>query len=212
MRIVRSDLKPMIGKTFENWTVLEHDIERSVDRKTFYICECKCGTNRSVRADVLRNGRSISCGCLKKEMLRERVTTHGMTKTPLHNVWIALKDRCTNPNNQRFKYYGGKGVKVCEEWKHDFQKFYDFAIENGWKKGLTIDRMDNDGDYSPENCHFITNRKQQLNKSNNNRVTINGETLTIKEWCDKSGINRNTFVWRLRNGWQGNALLKTDFN
>ena len=212
MRIVRSDLKPMIGKTFENWTVLEHDIERSVDRKTFYICECKCGTNRSVRADVLRNGRSISCGCLKKEMLRERVTTHGMTKTPLHNVWIALKDRCTNPNNQRFKYYGGKGVKVCEEWKHDFQKFYDFAIENGWKKGLTIDRIDNDGDYTPENCHFITNRKQQLNKSNNNRVTINGETLTIKEWCDKSGINRNTFVWRLRNGWQGNALLKTDFN
>ena len=212
MRIVRSDLKPMIGKTFENWTVLEHDIERSVDRKTFYICECKCGTNRSVRADVLRNGRSISCGCLKKEMLRERVTTHGMTKTPLHNVWIALKDRCTNPNNQRFKHYGGKGVKVCEEWKHDFQKFYDFAIENGWKKGLTIDRIDNDGDYTPENCHFITNRKQQLNKSNNNRVTINGETLTIKEWCDKSGINRNTFVWRLRNGWQGNALLKTDFN
>jgi hypothetical protein len=134
--------------------------------------------------------------------------THGLTDHPLMKKWISIKQRCYNLNNSRYKNYGGRGIEVCDEWKDNFKAFYDWCLANNYSSNLTIDRINNNGNYEPNNCRFISNKKQQLNKSTNHYVTIGEISLTIKEWCDRYHINRNTFVWRLRNGWNGKDLLR----
>ena len=198
----------MLGKVFENWKVFKRDFSKTGARHTFYICKCKCGAVASVRSDMLKSGRSLSCGCLKKEKLSKRVTTHGMTNTPLHKVWLSLKQRCINPNNKRFKYYGEKGVTVCKEWQDNFLEFYNWSMKNGYKKGMTIDRIDNDGNYCPSNCRYITNKQQQFNRSNNRYITVNDVTLTVTEWSEMMKIRRDKLNWRLNNGWEVKDLFK----
>lgn len=199
----RSDLVDITGVKFNKWTVLKYDESKSINRKSYWICRCECGTIRSVRVDNLKKYQS--CGCHKKQLLKNRVK-HGQYNTRLYKVWIGMKQRCDNKNNIRYTNYGGRGIKVCESW-YDYSNFYNWAIANGYVKGLTIDRINNNGDYKPDNCRFISNEVQQLNKSNNRLVTINNITMTIKEWCVKYGINRNTFVYRLNNGWLDEKLL-----
>lgn len=203
----RSDISDLTGMTFNYWTVLAYDEVKFVSGKSYWICECVCGEERSIRADQLKSGVSKSCGCHNREVKRKMMTTHGDSNTKLHKRWVAMRQRCSNPKNSRYHNYGGKGVKVCSEWE-DFKVFKDWSLKNGYKDSLTIDRIDNKGDYSPDNCRFISNEAQQLNKSTNRLVTIGKVTMTVKEWCDTYNINRSCFVWRLNNGWKGKDLLK----
>jgi hypothetical protein len=207
-RIIRNDLVPMIGTKWGNWTVLEHDLEKSVKRHTYYKCVCDCGTIKTVRADMLRNGVSKSCGCFKKEQQSQRAKVHGLYQHPLNKRWITMNQRCTNPNVNRYERYGGRGLKVCDEWKNDFLAFYNWSMENGYSSKMTLDRINNDGDYCPENCRYISNKEQQFNKSTNHYVEIEGVSKTIYEWCEEYGVNRNLFNWRLRYGWTGKKLLQ----
>ena len=124
---------------------------------------------------------------------------HGGKGTPLYNKWCAMKERCSNPHNKKYSRYGGRGIKVCDEWL-DFTKFRDWCLSNGYSQELTIDRIDNDGNYEPANCRFVSRAEQNRNYSRNHKITHNGKTLCIADWEKETGIKKATLLWRVQNG------------
>lgn len=134
-------------------------------KKTLWLCLCDCGRFTVVRADQLKSGNTRSCGCLSKDTARATFTTHGKSQhTKLYKVWTSMKQRCTNPNSQNYHRYGGRGIAVCQEWAASFECFYDWAISSGYQDGLEIDRIDNNGGYDPENCHWVTHKVNANNR------------------------------------------------
>jgi hypothetical protein len=127
--------------------------------------------------------------------------THGLRKSKLYITWANMKQRCYNPNDSHYKWYGGRGVTICDEWKNDFKAFYDWAIANGYRDSLTIDRVDSTKNYSPDNCRFITMSAQQRNKSSNKYIEYNGETKSVQEWAEKLNIKPSTLRARFNKGW-----------
>lgn len=125
---------------------------------------------------------------------------HGMKKNPLYRVWCAMKERCNNPHNKSYKNYGGKGIKVCEEWAESFLTFYEWSMKNGYKKGLTIDRINYGKGYSPNNCRWATVAQQNRNYSRNHNITYNGQTHCIQEWSEITGIKAATIQFRIKSG------------
>ena len=128
---------------------------------------------------------------------------HGLSKTRLHRIWHSMYCRCYYPTTNQYKNYGGRGIKVCEQWKHieGFVRFYNWAINNGYEDHLSLDRIDNNGDYCPENCRWVTKKEQSNHRTNNVLYTFNGETKTSKQWCEIYGISQTTFRDRLNRGW-----------
>ncbi len=126
--------------------------------------ECSCGNYTEVAAYAVISGHTSSCGCYGAQQRKKSVKTHGKRQHPLYNVWSAMLCRCRNKLDAGYKYYGGRGITVCEEWEKSFAIFFEWAITSGWKKGLEIDRFDNDGNYTPKNCSFVTRRLQMQNK------------------------------------------------
>lgn len=127
------------------------------------------------------------------------IAKHGGKGTKLYNKWCSMRERCSNPHNKRYNRYGGRGIKVCEEWQN-FNSFKDWCLSNGYSPNLTIDRIDNDGNYEPSNCRFVTSAEQNRNYSRNHKITHNGKTLCITDWEKETGISRATLLWRIRNG------------
>ena len=134
-------------------------------------------------------------------------STHGMTGTRLHNEWRSIKRRCYTVSHIEYTRYGGRGITVCEEWLHDFQAFYDWAMANGYRDDLTIDRIDVNGNYEPSNCRWVTQKEQQNNRSNNHRITYNGETLTAMQFAEKYKMNYSTLITRLSRGWSIEKIM-----
>lgn len=142
--------------------------------KTYWLCECDCGNKKDVCASELKNGHTISCGCFHKEMVGNLNRKHGLANKcgRIYDVWKSIKYRCNNPNNKSYKNYGGRGIRVCDEWQNDFMSFYNWAISSGYKEEklpnglnlLTIDRINNDGNYEPSNCRWVTNAENAKNK------------------------------------------------
>lgn len=134
---------------------------------------------------------------------------HGLTKTPLYQTWVNAKSRCFDVNAQAYKHYGGRGITVCDEWKNDFHAFHDWAMANGYKKGLTLERIDNDKGYSPENCRWATVKEQSNNRRSNTYLEFRGEKRTISQWADFLGMHQGTLYKRLKNGWSLERALTT---
>lgn len=172
------------------------------------LCRCDCGQFATVRLADLKRGKTRSCGCLYRESNRQR-TANRKTGTRLYRIWQAMKTRTTNPKAQHFSVYGGRGIRVCDEWFHSFPTFESWALANGYQEGLSIDRIDPNGHYCPENCRWITMAEQQRNKRNVPLITFNGETHTRPEWAELLGIPKATLASRLRYGWSIEKALTT---
>lgn len=135
---------------------------------------------------------------------------HGKRHTRIYDIWRSMRQRCYNPNTNRYKNYGGKGIKVCDEWRESFEAFYEWAMANGYADNLTIDRKDTNGNYEPNNCRWVTMKEQQNNRLNNHLETYNGETHTIAEWSEITGIKMCTLWARLKKyGWSIEKALTT---
>ena len=132
---------------------------------------------------------------------KNKAVKHGLWNHPLYKVYYGMKNRCKLKSNISYKYYGGRGIRVCDEWESDFMAFYQWAINNGYKKGLSLDRIDNDGNYCPENCRWVDRIKQNSNRRANVFITHNGETHTVAEWSRITGINMQTMLGRIKSGW-----------
>lgn len=130
------------------------------------------------------------------------VRKHPPSQDRLYAVWCAMKERCNNTHNKRYPRYGGRGIRVCKEWSNDFSDFAKWAENNGYRDGLTIDRMENDGNYCPENCRWVTTKQQNRNYSRNHMITYNGKTQCIADWADETGIKAVTILYRLGRGKQ----------
>lgn len=133
---------------------------------------------------------------------------HGLYGTRLYRTWNGMRDRCTNKNSKDYQHYGGRGITLCDEWK-DSSQFFKWALENGYSDKLTIDRIDNNKGYSPDNCRWITNAEQQRNRNFNQNITYNGITMCVSEWSRKTGIARQTIQKRLAKGWNVERALIT---
>ena len=188
------------GQKFGRLTVIEYS-HTDKHGQSYWKCKCDCGNIKVIRGTFFKRGVTQSCGCLRKEISTEVHTTHGMRGHPLYDTWVSMIQRCYNPKRKCYKNYGGRGIKICDGWKNDPHAFCNWAEENGWEKGLTLDRIDNDGNYEPENCRWIINKEQQSNKRNNVFLTVNGKTQTTAQWADELGIRSNKIRWRKKQGW-----------
>ena len=188
----------LTGQTFGAWTVIEK-CKPIKGVSTKWVCRCKCGREVEVFGTSLKQGLSTSCGCERKQKISEKVKTHGMTNTRLYRIWAGLKARCYNPKKDNYKWYGGKGVKMCDEWKNSFEAFSTWAISQGYTDELTIDRIDSSGNYEPSNCRWISIKEQQNNRHDNIIITFEGKTQTLSKWAEEKGINRVTLWNRIFN-------------
>ena len=191
----------LTGQRFERWTVIEH---HHVDKHGthYWKCRCDCGTEAVVPSCRLRYGLSKSCGCYSKEVAKktcvERNTTHGASSTRLYHIWCNMKQRCCNQSHPDYiRWYGSRGITLCEAWKNDFQAFHDWSMANGYADNLTIDRIDCNGNYCPENCRWVTPKEQANNTRHCHMIEWNGETHTISEWARKLNMSPQTLVGRL---------------
>lgn len=195
-----SKLIDLTGQKFGRLTVVERAedyVGKSGNRKVRWLCKCECGKEAIIRGCDLKDGHTKSCGCDPKRHNKK----HGLGGTRLYSTWNGMKRRCSNPNDKEYKNYGGRGVKVCDEWIDDFTKFYNWAVSHGYDDNLTIDRIDVNGNYEPSNCRWVTMKTQQNNKSNNHLITYNGETHTMKQWSEMTGISYEAIRSRLRKNW-----------
>lgn len=176
--------------------------------------KCVCGTEKEIALNHVRVLHTISCGCKSSRLTAgARSRTHGMTgKHPLYGIWNTMKARCYEPNSQKYKNYGAVGVRVCEEWIHDFKCFYDWCLKNGWKKGMQIDK-DIKGNgllYSPENCLLVTSKINNNHRTNNRIIEYNGKKQTLAQWSEDAGIKAGTIWSRIaKSKWNIKDALTT---
>lgn len=169
-------------------------------------CICDCGNVSLVPASVLVRGDSQSCGCLAIEVRRLATRTHGLTGHTIHDTWTNIRQRCENPNNTGYDRYGARGIKVCERWQ-SFDAFVEDMLPT-WKEGYSIERLDVNGNYEPDNCIWATAKEQARNRETTMRFEVNGEVLTVPELAEKYSIRQNALWRRVRKGETGDELVR----
>lgn len=190
----------LTGRTFGHYKVL--GISEPRNGKRTWKCKCLlCGRIKDVTTNGLTSGRQQSCGCQSYKGKSNGQYAHGLSGHKLNKLWRNIKTRCYNPNSRAYKYYGARGIAVCDEWKNDFKSFYEWCISHGYKDGLTIERINYDGNYEPSNCKFISFQEQQRNKHTTISITYNGETKCLAEWCRILNLNYDRTISRIHNGW-----------
>lgn len=190
----------LTGQKFGMLTVIGRAPNKSNNVR--WNCICDCGNETIQSTSHLTSGHTKSCGCFRVRYARESHTIHGcgFDDNRLYRIWKHMKERCSNPNVKCYKRYGGKGVKVCDEWLHDFKAFYDWAMANGYSEDLTLDRIDYNGSYSPENCRWATYKQQANNTSRNLVYEYDGRVMTLSQWSEYTGINYMTLMGRIKRG------------
>lgn len=216
-------IKDLTGQNFNRWTVIEYSGKDKYNN-ALWLCECNCEnkTRRIVNGNNLRRGISTSCGCLQKELARENciernertgaqyAKKHGLRYTRIYAIWSGMIDRCYRKKNKKYKDYGGRGIRVCDEWRNDVNAFYNWAMNNGYDNNFSIDRINNDSNYEPNNCRWTTVDKQVNNRRYNRIYTYNNKSQTLKQWADEYNINYHTLISRLdKLDWDFEKALTT---
>lgn len=193
----------MLNKRFGRLVVIA-EAEKTKDNHKRWLCQCDCGNCSIVDGRDLRKNATRSCGCFLKEETAKRIkkinTKHGDSNTRLYFIWQNMNDRCRRKNNKNYDNYGGRGIKVCDDWQ-EYSKFKVWALNNGYTNALTIDRINVNGNYEPSNCRWVTMTEQANNKRINKNITFNNITLTVTQWNRKMGYTRGLIEDRLLKGW-----------
>ena len=200
----------LTNKIMGRWRVLRR-VENNKHKHPQWLCRCFCKTEKVVSAKALHSGSSKSCGCLNIEQKRliclKRNTTHGLSKSKIHIIWVNMLQRCNNPRANKYNLYGGIGIRVCESW-HTFDNF---LLDMGFPPSdkHSIERIDSLGTYNLENCRWAIQKEQQNNRKNNRRITCKGKTKNLQQWSEISGVHRKTISDRISNGWSVDDALFT---
>jgi len=198
---MHKNVKDFGGQQFGQLTALEYVGNRK------WLCKCTCGNETSVRNTYLLSGHTRSCGCLRTRKTVERTTTHGLTASKVYRAWEHMKTRCTNPNHPATHHYMGRGITVCARWLDSFEAFYEDMGEPPTPKH-TLERIDNDGPYNPDNCKWATRTEQMRNRRSTIMLTYAGKTRPLVEWAEQFGLRKTTLRARIRRGWSvENALM-----
>ena len=197
----RAVLVPL-GSVFGRLTVIGHTTIRG---RQACECLCECGASHVVAASDLRSHRTQSCGCLNAEKRKTSSLVHGDSKKRLFRIWAQMIERC-RPGNAQSKNYGDRGIRVCKDWQN-YEAFREWALVNGYRDDLTIERIDVNKGYSAENCTWITRARQVYNRRVTIRITLDGVTKCLSEWCREKGVNYHTAVQRYHAGWSPEHLF-----
>ena len=205
------------GQKFGELVIIKlHHKKQYIDKKgvirnrEYYLCQCDCGNIKVIEKSQLTTGHTKSCGCLQKKITSKKHKTHGLSKNKIYFIWCSMKDRCYRQNSNDYLNYGGRGITICDEWKNDFKTFYQWAINNGYKEGLTIERINVNDNYKPSNCTWIENALQSKNKTNSHYLTYNDKTQIIEDWAKEMKLNNGaTISGRLKRGWSIEEALTT---
>lgn len=175
---------------------------------SYWNCVCDCGNSTKVLSSNLRSGLVKSCGCLSSETTSNRNKTHGLSNSNIYNVYKTMISRCCNINNKSYKYYGGRGISVCDRWLIGFEYFFQ-DMGGTYKQGLSIDRINVNGNYSPENCKWVTFEQQSRNRTDNVFIEYNGLVKTMKDWSVFYGLSHKTVWARINRGWSIEKTFNT---
>lgn len=197
----------LTGKRFSRLVVT--DFAYTKNYNTYWNCVCDCGNKTIVQGTKLTQGRTKSCGCYMIDRIKETNSSHGQRHTRLYGIYCKMKERCNNPNSIEYSSYGGRGIRLCPEWENDFNSFYQWAKANGYTDSLSIDRIDNDKGYEPENCRWADRITQANNKRTNHYLTYNGKTQSIAQWARETGLSQSCLRHRIYRGWDVEKALST---
>lgn len=200
------EVKDLIGRKFGRLTVISCK-GKANNGKYQWECICDCGKIVTVKGNSLTTGHTKSCGCFELETKKSVNTTHGLRHHPLYHVWLNMKHRCYNLKDSHYIYYGGKGIVVCDEWLNSFEAFYNWSINNGYSKGMSIDRIDNSLNYCPTNCRYIPIEKQSSNRTTNHKILYKDKIYTIAELSRLLNIKSSTLYSQIRRNGRINILL-----
>lgn len=206
-----SNFKDLTGKRFYRLYVIKR-VENNKYGNSMWLCQCDCGNQVSVRGDSLTKGNTKSCGCLNREKVIERSKTHGKTNTKTYMEWAGMKSRCYNPNNKQYSDWGGRGITVCDSWRDSFETFYEYVskLPHFDEQGYSLNRIDNNGNYEPNNVEWADSVTQANNKRNNHLITYNGKTQSLSQWAVECGIKHSTLDRRINvYGWSTDKALTT---
>lgn len=196
----RKPKKDLTGQKFGRLIVL--GFSHYIKAAAVWDCKCECGNTKKIRMRCLLSGDTKSCGCIGKF-----TTTTGFNNDRIYKCWNHMIDRCTNPKSDRYKNYGARGIKVCDEWANDYHTFREWAIKNGYSEKLSIDRIDVNGNYEPSNCKWSTEKEQMNNMTRNHFYEYNGKKQTIAQWAEEYGMTYRQLEQRLRTGWDIESAL-----
>lgn len=196
---LHKNAKEMAGCTFGDWTVLHRSDKTNRTGQVRWVCRCACGVERDVIGTTLRNGTSTGCGCRTFRQFAAALVTHGLSNTPEHRIWIAMRARCRNPTTTKWTIYGGRGITVDPRWND----FATFLKDMGPRPSArhSIERRDGNLGYTPENCYWATITQQNRNTARNRFLTYEGETMTIAEWAERKGMSYGALSNRIKDGW-----------
>lgn len=195
----------LIGKKFNRLTVIKR-VGSDKYGNIKWLCICDCGNTTIVAGNELKRGGVKSCGCFRKQFAKQRASSvalhkkHGKRQTRLYTIWEGIKQRCYNEHSINYNNYGGRGIKVCDEWSNSFESFYNWAIQNGYEESLTIDRINNEDGYNPNNCRWVSNLEQQNNRRNNIQISHFNKTQSLSKWAKELNIPYHILYYNIKHG------------